>query len=129
MGRDSVPAWHFRNSGNHTLLLARRHGTSNTLREERIELPAPEGVLARDFTLNASSATSFGLLLPSDGVTIPANQPIDFAWAAGPQATFCRLEIEDENDKPILSAMLKSAVRNYRAPSWLKSKITSGSLR
>lgn len=82
-----------------------------------------------DNSRNASSATSFGLLLPRDGVTIPSNQPIDFAWAESPQAAFYRLEIEDENDKPILSAMLKSAVRNYRAPSWLKSKITSGNLR
>jgi len=82
-----------------------------------------------DNSRNATSATSFGLLLPRDGVTIPANQPIDFAWAASPQAAFYRLEIEDENDKPILSAMLKSAVRNYRAPSWLKSNITSGNLR
>jgi len=28
-----------------------KDGTSNTLREERIELPAPAGAFARDFTL------------------------------------------------------------------------------
>ncbi|MGH9752080.1 MAG: hypothetical protein ACREA2_04795 [Blastocatellia bacterium] len=82
-----------------------------------------------DNTRNASTANSFELFLPRDGVTIPATEPIDFAWAASPQAAFYRLEIEDENGKLILSAMLKSAVRNYRAPSWLKSKVTTGNLR
>jgi len=47
----------------------------------------------------------------------------------GRRAAFYRLEVEDENGKLILSAMLKSSVRNYRAPSWLKSKVTSGDLR
>ncbi len=82
-----------------------------------------------DNARNASTANSFEQLLPRDGVTIPANQPIDFAWGAAPQAAFYRLEIEDENGNPILSAMLKSTVRNYRAPSWLKSKVTAGNLR
>jgi hypothetical protein len=82
-----------------------------------------------DNTRNASKANSFEQLLPRDGVTIPAGAPIDFAWAASPQAAFYRLEIEEENGKPMLSAMLRSAVRNYRAPSWLRSKATIGSLR
>ncbi len=82
-----------------------------------------------DNTANVSTPNSFEPLLPRDGLTIPAGQPIDFAWAASPQAAFYRLEIEDENGKLILSAMLKSSVRNYRAPSWLKSKVASGNLR
>jgi hypothetical protein len=77
----------------------------------------------------ASTATSFDLLLPRDGVTIPANQPIDFAWAAAPRAAFYRLEVEDQNGHLILSAMLKSAAPRYRAPSWFKSKVTTGNLR
>lgn len=82
-----------------------------------------------DNARNASTANSFESLLPRDGVTIPAGQPIDLAWAASPQAAFYHLEIEDENGKPILSAMLKSSVRNYRAPSWFRSKVTTGNLR
>ena len=82
-----------------------------------------------DNTRNASTANSFEPLLPRDGVAIPVNQPIDFAWAAAAQAAFYRLEIEDETGKLILSALLKSAVRNYRAPSWLKSRVASGTLR
>ncbi|HEY7180476.1 MAG TPA: hypothetical protein VIC84_03605 [Blastocatellia bacterium] len=81
-----------------------------------------------DNTRNVSTANSFESLLPRDGVAIPAGDPIDFAWAASPQAAFYRLEVEDANGKLILSAMLKSSVRNYRAPSWLKSKITNGNL-
>jgi hypothetical protein len=82
-----------------------------------------------DNTRNASTANSFDLLLPRDGVAIPAGAPIDFAWAPSPQAAFYRLEIEDENGKLILSAVFKSSVGNYRAPSWLKSKLTSENLR
>ena len=82
-----------------------------------------------DNTRNASTANSFEPHLPRDGVTIPASEPIDFAWAASPQAAFYRLEIEDENGQPILSAMLKSAVRNYRAPSWFRNKVKTGNLR
>jgi hypothetical protein len=82
-----------------------------------------------DNTANASTANSFDPLMPRDGVTIPANQSIDFAWAASPQAAFYRLEVEDETGRPILSAMLKSGVRNYRAPSWFRSKVTTGNLR
>ena len=50
-----------------------------------------------DNTRNASTANSFEPLLPRDGVVIPAGAPIDFAWAASPQAAFYRLEVEDEN--------------------------------
>jgi hypothetical protein len=82
-----------------------------------------------DNTRNASTANSFEPLLPRDGVQIPATAPVDFAWAAPPQAVFYRLEIEDDNGKLILSAMLKSSARNYRAPSWLKSKISGETLR
>jgi hypothetical protein len=81
-----------------------------------------------DNTRNVASADAFSQLLPRDGATFPANQPIDFAWATAPNAAFYRLEIEDGAGKLILSAMLKSAIRSYRAPSWLKTKAPAGSL-
>lgn len=82
-----------------------------------------------DNTRNVAAADSFDQLIPRDGVTFPASQPIDFAWAAAPNAAFYRLEIEDDAGKLILSAMLKGAVRSYRAPSWLKTKAPAGGLR
>ena len=82
-----------------------------------------------DNTKNASTANSFELISPRDGLSIPANQPIDFAWAAAAPGVFYRLEIEDENGASILAAVLKSTVRNYRAPSWLRSKAAAGALR
>jgi hypothetical protein len=81
-----------------------------------------------DNTANASTANSFESLSPRDGASIPTGATIDFAWAASPRVAFYRLEIEDETGRPILSAMLKSAVRNYRAPSWFRSKATTGNL-
>src|SRR5262249_40877547 len=75
-----------------------------------------------DNTQNVTSANSFGQLLPRDGNAFPATQPIDFAWAEAPAAAFYRLEIEDDTGKLLLTAMLKSTVRAYRAPSWLKTK-------
>src|SRR5262249_54363863 len=47
-----------------------------------------------DNTGNASTANSFEPLLPRDGAAIPASEPVEFAWAASPQAAFYRLEVE-----------------------------------
>ncbi len=75
------------------------------------------------------TAGQFLLLLPRDGVALPANRPVVFSWSAFPQAAFYRLEVEDENGKSILSALLKPDARNYHAPSWLKERTASGDLR
>ncbi len=78
------------------------------------------------------ASATFLPLLPKDGTTLAANQTIEFAWTELPpasQASLYRLEIEDEAGKLIHSAVLKPTVRTYRAPSWLKSKASNGSLR
>jgi hypothetical protein len=45
-----------------------------------------------------------------------------------PLAKLYRLEIEDDAGKLLHSAVLKPAVRVYRAPSWLKDKAGAGNL-
>jgi hypothetical protein len=82
-----------------------------------------------DNTANAFQSGQFTSLLPRDGVTLRANQPVDFVWSAMPRAVFYRVEVEDVNGKPILSAVLKSNVLKYRAPSWFKTKAGALSLR
>ena len=76
-----------------------------------------------------TGAGQFSPLLPRDGATLPSNRPVDFVWDEMPKAVFYRLEIEDQSGKPILSALLKSNERSYRAPSWLKSRAGNGDLR
>ncbi|MGH9839159.1 MAG: hypothetical protein ACREEM_10275 [Blastocatellia bacterium] len=75
------------------------------------------------------TAGSFSLLLPRDGATLAAGRPVEFVWGEMAQAAFYQLEIEDESGRLILSAMLKSNARAYRAPSWLKSRASGGMLQ
>lgn len=82
-----------------------------------------------DNTNSVAKPGQFALVLPRDGATARAAQPIDFVWAASPQAVFYRLEITDVNEKPILSAVLKTGVLTYRAPSWFKDKAGTQTLR
>jgi hypothetical protein len=79
-----------------------------------------------DNTQSVTAANSFWQLLPREGAAFPAGQLVDFAWAEAPQAAFYRLEIEDDAGKLLFTAMLKSTVRSYRAPSWLKTKAADG---
>ncbi len=82
-----------------------------------------------DNTDQAFKATQFTALLPREGVTLPGNQPIDFAWGEMPQAVFYRLEVEDANGVALLSAVVKSEVTRYRAPSFFKAQVGTRGLR
>lgn len=72
---------------------------------------------------------AFILLAPAEGALIPPGQKIDFAWAESENAALYRIEIEDEAGNPVLSALLLPGVRSYRAPSWLKDKVSVAPLR
>jgi len=75
------------------------------------------------------TGTQLSLLAPGDNTDHPGNASLDFTWSGIEDAAFYRLEIHDAQDKLILSAMLLSAIRTYRAPSWLKDKLGDGILR
>ncbi|MEP7272798.1 MAG: hypothetical protein ABI882_14950 [Acidobacteriota bacterium] len=79
--------------------------------------------------VSSSAGGQFTSLLPRDGTTIAANQVVEFVWTEVPQVGLYRLEIEDDAGKLIHSAMVKPALRRYRAPSWLKAKAGGSSLR
>jgi len=79
-------------------------------------------------TVLANQGTQFASVLPRDGATLPASRPVEFVWAALPQAAFYRLEVEDDAGKLILSALLQAAALRYRAPSWLKDRAGNRSL-
>jgi hypothetical protein len=71
----------------------------------------------------------FAQLLPRDGVTVAAKLPLDFVWETMAQAAFYRLELEDATGKSLLAATLRAGVTSYRAPSWLKERMSNGRLR
>jgi hypothetical protein len=68
------------------------------------------------------TAAALQLLLPRDNVQLDARRPIDFTWTEVPQASFYELEIQDADGKNLLFAWLRSGLKSYRAPSWLKDK-------
>jgi hypothetical protein len=82
-----------------------------------------------DNTQDVAAPGQFLSLLPKDGTTLSAGQVAEFIWSEMPQARLYRLEIENETGKLVHSAVLKSSVRIYRAPSWLKGKTGDGALR
>ncbi len=70
-------------------------------------------------------STDFMALTPQDEITADNDKPITFGWTAFEKASLYRLEIENEKGELILSAMLPSDRRIYRAPSWLKEKAST----
>ena len=82
-----------------------------------------------DNTQDVAAPGAFLSLLPKDGTTLSAGQIAEFAWSENPQAKLYRLEIEDDAGKLIHYAVLKAAVRMYRAPSWLKDKAGESNAR
>jgi len=61
-------------------------------------------------------------LSPEDRATLDPNHPVDFTWPLGNAAKY-RLEVEDLQGTPILSAILPAGVGSYRAPSWFKGRV------
>lgn len=68
------------------------------------------------------AGTGLQLLSPRTDALLDARRPIDFSWVEVPNAAFYELEIQDGEGKHLLFAWLRSNLRSYRAPSWLKDK-------
>jgi hypothetical protein len=58
------------------------------------------------------------LLYPNETTTLSRNQPLIFSWRELPNAVIYRLEILENSDQPIFSAILPNTQSIYRAPSW-----------
>ena len=71
----------------------------------------------------AVSGAALTLLFPDDRAVLPRDKPVDFNWTVIDNAASYRLEVQDLQAKPILSAILVSGVGAYRAPSWLKDRV------
>jgi len=71
----------------------------------------------------AVSGAGLTLLFPDDRAVLPPDKPVDFKWALIDNATTYRLEVQDLQATPILSAILVGGLDAYRAPSWLKDRV------
>jgi len=68
--------------------------------------------------------TETALVLPQKDLTVDIAKPLIFTWKELENAAAYRLEILDEAENPLLSAMLVSPVTSYRAPSWFWERFT-----
>lgn len=74
------------------------------------------------FFVNGESAINQwqenGAVLPMKDLAVDSSQPLIFTWRELPETTAYRLEILDETEKVILSAVTLSPITSYRTPSW-----------
>ena len=69
-----------------------------------------------------------GLVLPQKDAAINADNSLVFTWKEHPGAYAYRLEVLDETETIILSAITLSPVTFYRAPSWFWPRVGDGRL-
>ncbi len=69
------------------------------------------------------------LQIPNKDLAVEINQPLVFSWKELEGAIAYRLEILDDQENSLMSAMLLSPVTNYRAPSWFWTRFAVKNLR
>ena len=68
-------------------------------------------------------------LAPEENAVLPTSQPVDFTWTAMREAPTYKLEVEDLQGVPIISAIVtadpNAPEKNliYRAPPWLEMRV------
>lgn len=60
---------------------------------------------------------------PDDQVVLAANGPVEFSWSVIANAMSYRIEVEDMQSAPVISAIVRAGVGSYRAPSWIQSRV------
>lgn len=60
---------------------------------------------------------------PKQTMTVSSFQPLIFSWQTEISAAAYRLEVFDEKENLVLSAILLSPISSYRAPSWFTEKL------
>ena len=68
---------------------------------------------------------SDSLILPTVNSLIEANQAIVFSWRELPEALVYRVEVLNEQNNRVFSALLNAPVSSYRAPSWFYNRFGS----
>lgn len=76
-----------------------------------------------------TSASAAAPLEPADNASHIEKEPLDFKWTEAENAALYKLELATNDSQVILTALLPKGAATYRAPSWLKDKLTGGELR
>jgi hypothetical protein len=76
-----------------------------------------------------ASGATVALLLPIENEVQVSDKPIDFNWNGAPRVALYRLELSNAGGEEILSALLPPSQTSYRAPSWIRARISNGTLR
>lgn len=76
--------------------------------------------------IDSRSSGRLTLLLPVEDGLRSLDNPLDFSWTEIEEAAFYRIEFQSLQSQPVISALLVPGVAVYRAPSWLKQRVTDG---
>ncbi|MGH9946397.1 MAG: hypothetical protein ACRD6X_04285 [Pyrinomonadaceae bacterium] len=76
----------------------------------------------------AAAWESNGAVLPLPDTKVGLNEQLVFTWKEAENAAFYKLEVEDEKQAAVLSALLASPANIYVAPSWLAKQFAGRSL-
>lgn len=68
------------------------------------------------------------LLVPAEGSAIDVDQPAAFRWRSHPEASFYRMEVFDEKNVRVLSAIAVPRSTAYLAPSWFRDRFAGKTL-
>jgi hypothetical protein len=77
----------------------------------------------------AIAGSSLLLLGPDDQATLTPSKLVDFTWSVIEGAAIYRVEVEDLQNSPVLSAILPIGIGTYRAPPWFKDRVGSTVVR
>lgn len=69
--------------------------------------------------------SDIALVLPQKNSSVETDQPLVFSWRELKEASAYRLEILDEQETTILSAILLSPTTSYKTPSWFWEKFAA----
>ena len=72
-------------------------------------------------TSSSRQALGVSLLSPSAQTNLTAKS-MDFTWSGAANASFYRLEVQDESGAEVVSAMLQADALQYAAPPWLSER-------
>jgi hypothetical protein len=75
------------------------------------------------------ASTALVSLLPQDQAELGPDKPINFTWSHLDHVATYRLEVQDIQSHPVISAIMLGGVESYRAPSWFKARVGAGVVR
>jgi hypothetical protein len=69
------------------------------------------------------SPSGLALLLPRHDARVDAGRSIDFTWIEVARASLYQLEVQTEDGRPVLSAVMPRGLPLYRSPPWLVERV------